>query len=201
MREILHDLDIGPNLHANANDSSGVMKVFSEPDSCLVFLDNEMLGYTPLQLGYLEAKDYEIRLEKENYRAARGIVSVQNGHVQKIHMILRSEVRITIESDPPGAMIYVNDAPVGLSPKTIRATAELPYNFRFTHPDFNDVEKQLSFSKDKRLTVEFGTDMKKWVYIGGGSAATLGVLYYLVYRGTEADARKEGGLPAPPGRP
>ncbi|MCB9501989.1 MAG: PEGA domain-containing protein [Deferribacteres bacterium] len=201
LQDITAQLDIGPNSCVTANDSTGVLKIVSEPDSCLVTLGNEFIGYTPLQLGFLPEKTYELQFTKAHYKSSRGVVTVKKAKTQEVRMLLRKEVRIFVQSEPSGAMIYVNDAPIGLSPQTIRATANLPYNFRFSHPDFDDVQKQLTFSDDKTLTVQFPNKTKRWIYIGGGVAATMGTLYYLVYHGTGSEEERIAGLPAPPGRP
>lgn len=199
--EITRNLDIGPNANVEPNDTTGVLSLTTEPDSCVVYLNDKMAGRTPLRLGFLPSGKYNLVMEKSSFKSTRGFVEIQAGKVSEYHTKLRKDVRLIVQSEPPGAMIYVNDAPVGTTPQSILMTSGTTYDFRFSLGDFKDVHKKLTLSENKTLSVNFNQTQKKWYYLGSGGAATLGFIYYLAKRDKTSKDKLGGGLPAPPGRP
>ncbi len=199
--EIIASLDIGPNRKIQPNDSTGVLVLTTVPDSGTVFLNDEMIGCTPLRIGYLKPGEYALLVTKPPCKPTRGVVTIQNGQMREYHTVLHREITVLVESTPAGAQIYINDAPIGVAPRRVKLTSETVYNFRFTLEGYSEVFKKISFSQDKMLSVNFNDDRKKWYYWGGGSAATIGVLYYLTSRNSRSRSKAGEGLPVPPGRP
>ena len=129
-------------------------------------------------------------------------------------------VNLEINSDPQGAMIYINGNQVGRTPFQSKAKEGLSVTLRLEKENYNTWEETVKISKGKVVDVELelSEDYKKtlasgetsggggsvWWWIGGG-AVVLGGAAVLLMGSSGGDdpaaTTQDAGFPSPPPRP
>jgi len=88
----------------------GSAKITSSPSKAEVWLDGESVGRTPLEISQKLSGTYSLRLLSPDYLPSEGELVIQDGKEAQYHGELSPNWgRIRVESDPPGAFVYLND--------------------------------------------------------------------------------------------
>jgi len=85
------------------------LEIESDPDGASVYLNNRLVGETPLLLENLAAGRYQLRLELQGFYPHDAWIDYAGGH-----MVFRTDLRrvtgfLQIDVEPPGAAIRVGD--------------------------------------------------------------------------------------------
>jgi hypothetical protein len=95
----------------------------SEPSGAFVYFDNQLIGETPLkhQLNFKKgtlSQKIQVRLQMQNYDELNDAWEVIPGVEPYIkpYSLVKKQGYYTITSNPPGAMVYINQNPVGYTP-------------------------------------------------------------------------------------
>ena len=92
----------------------GTLEVDSEPRGADVFLDGENVGKTPWRAERKPSGTYSLRVVHPYYLTYEQAVTVQDAKTTKVMAKLEQNFgALTVESEPPGAMITLNDQPTG----------------------------------------------------------------------------------------
>jgi formylglycine-generating enzyme required for sulfatase activity len=86
----------------------------SSPSGAEVVLNDEEKGQTPCTVE-LPAGDYSLRLLKKYYEPYSGTLAV-NGPVTRDYPLARVKARVSYDSEPQGATVYVDGAEIGTTP-------------------------------------------------------------------------------------
>ncbi len=122
----------------------GSMEIESEPPGAKVLVNGTDTGLvTPAKLAKLTlGEEYQIKIEKENYKEATRAVAVTSEEPIKIRETLAALPKgvIEITSNPPGAKILFNDQDSGLVTPQRVENLEIAksYNIRLTAPNHYD---------------------------------------------------------------
>lgn len=90
---------------------TGSISIDSFPQGAYVFVNNSSLGMTPVLIPNLPTGWYDIRLEKSGYLNWNKTIKVQDSQTYPIYAFLQPipPGTLIINSDPPGAEIYLVD--------------------------------------------------------------------------------------------
>ena len=100
--------------------STGSLEVTANVEGANVYLDGEAVGETPYRLDEIEAGRHEIRVEKPGLQPFRKSIRVSGGKESRVCAFLKTEpVRLRVESDVAGAMMFVDRRYVGTTPLTV----------------------------------------------------------------------------------
>ena len=95
----------------------GGLDISSDPPGATVFIDQVNQGTTPLILDDIQPGTYQIELVKDLYLAESRTVVVKSLDYTPLSVDLTPNFgRVKIESDPPEAMVWINDQQKGLTP-------------------------------------------------------------------------------------
>lgn len=129
------------------SDKSGI-SVLSVPEAAQVFLDNKEVGITPFEDKNLEAKNYLLKIQKNNL-SWQGKVNLNPGTVTVVNRELALDIAsssgevltlekgrgVTIISSPTGADIEVDGKNIGKTPVTVNIdTGE--HTFNISHSNY-----------------------------------------------------------------
>jgi serine/threonine-protein kinase len=73
-----------PAAPADVGTSTGTLTVLSRPDGARVFLDDQLVGTTPLTLPQVGAGQHAVRLEREGYRSWSSSIRMAGGQRQRV---------------------------------------------------------------------------------------------------------------------
>jgi hypothetical protein len=143
----------GEEAAGEAAGDVGSFTLETEPPGANVFLDGEQLsGKTPLRVGNLVARAYDLRIELADYRAKTVTVDVVAGVDKTLPQVALEpkQVRLRISSDPSGAQAVLKH---GDEQRTLGATPvdvtldndSVPWELEVTKDGFEPFTKQLGF--------------------------------------------------------
>ena len=108
---------------------AGRIEVTASVDGATVSIDGHPLGAAPRTAGGLSSGMHQVRVEKPGYLPFRRAVRVQPGHTIRLRAQLAPEPsRFRIESDVPGALVFVDRQYLGTTPLETTAVAPGPHH-------------------------------------------------------------------------
>ena len=103
-----------------AGPTTGSLSVTANVEGATVYLDGKGMGEVPYRLDGVEPGAYEIRVAKEGYETFDKMVAVSKGREAEVNAMLALEpVRLRVESDVPGATVFLDRKYIGTTPVTI----------------------------------------------------------------------------------
>ena len=95
----------------------GELEVRSEPSGAKVYVDGKEAGETPVVLSNIRVGGHVLRIGKEGHEPYEEQVKVGEGERKKVSFSLKKIVgALLVNTDPPGATIFIDGKPVGVSP-------------------------------------------------------------------------------------
>jgi len=95
----------------------GNLFVESEPNGAIVYLNKVEQGITPLPIEGLQPGTYQVEVVRELYLPESKVIKVESNSYAKENIKLTPNFgRISINSNPQGAMLWINDKNVGRTP-------------------------------------------------------------------------------------
>jgi hypothetical protein len=118
----------------------GTLEVRANPRDSAVYVDGEFVGYTPVSYGTRPGR-HEVRVERSGFETYQQTVNVRPGSTTTVDASLtevRRTGRVSFESDPRDAEVYVDGRFVGTTPTgSIRLDAGR-HEARFVRPGYRD---------------------------------------------------------------
>ncbi len=109
-----------PATPPTAGPSTGSLSVTANVEGATVYLDGKAVGEVPYRLEGVEPGAYKIRVTKDGYESFDKMVAVSRGREARVNAILVVEpVRLSVESDVPGATVFLDRKYVGTTPVSI----------------------------------------------------------------------------------
>lgn len=108
--------DSDPQARYTLKKLPGLLTLSSEPEGAQLTLNDRSLGRTPLSGHSLESGNYSYRLSAPRYEDAEGDLAIEGmGRQQRLHIELEALwSNVTLQSDPVGATVYVDEQEVGV---------------------------------------------------------------------------------------
>jgi hypothetical protein len=97
---------------------AGTLSVVSEPPAARVYLDGKRIGETPLS-GELAAGPHKLAVERDGFLRQEREVNFKEGHDVELTFSLvplPKDPALSIESVPPGALVFIDGVQKGLAP-------------------------------------------------------------------------------------
>lgn len=123
------------------------------PEPCEVFLDGEYQGRTPLLLSNLEDGTSLLTVKSASKIHSRRLrISEQSQEITHYTPQLHPYTgTFVLESDPPGAAVYLNDIEAGTTPVEIENLKSGEYRLSVLHPDYMPEHHLISVPRLDRL--------------------------------------------------
>lgn len=111
----------------------------SDPTGSRVFMNGLYKGVTPLELSMIRM-DYEIRIEADDYQYITEEIALSENTELDFNLvpIESTKIDVTINTNPSGADIYVNNRYVGESPVTFEADPFSKLRIRAEHNEYEN---------------------------------------------------------------
>lgn len=134
--------------------TAGSLFVTSNPTGANIFLDDEFKGVTPDTIQPLAGGQYQIKLTLEDYRDTTIVTNVQSGTLSTENIILtfyEPRGSISLDSNPKGAKIFVNDTNTELlTPNIINKLEAGNYQIKLSLTQYFDTTFTVPVIEDQR---------------------------------------------------
>lgn len=114
---IIRGREISTDLFLRAQ--TGTLDIVTDPPQAMISLDGRMYGLSPRVISDLPFGSYTLTLEKADYTSVVMRVSINDTRPVKIEIPLLSGREVTLNSDPPGAEVTINQKVEGVTPLVI----------------------------------------------------------------------------------
>lgn len=123
-QEYVTQVEISPgstkSITATLKPNWGTVQVRSEPSEAQVYVDNELVGTTPINDLKLKAGVHNIKIVKDGYKEFTKQVDVRPGATVLVEAKLEPEFGVlTIQTSPQGANVYIDNRYAGSAPITV----------------------------------------------------------------------------------
>lgn len=97
------------------------LHVDTEPPGGMLYLDDQLLGNTPLDWTTIEAGSHKLRIVLNGYVDYENTIYFARGEEKRLHIVLPKELEgLEVISNPPGADVYVDAQPLGKTPLSLQ---------------------------------------------------------------------------------
>jgi len=131
--------------------NTGSLYVDSNPRGASIYLDDNYEGETPRRIDFIPVGSHTVRLSKEGYRDYVQQVWIQANQTTTISISLIVEAiryKLSINSNPSGARVFVDGIPRGITP-----------TYTYVTPGYHQVKLELEGYLDYEETVHITRDM------------------------------------------
>jgi len=131
--------------------NTGSLYVDSNPRGASIYLDGDYEGETPRRIDFIPVGSHTVRLSKEGYRDYVQQVWIQANQTTTISISLVVEAtryKLSINSNPSGASVFVDGIPRGITPA-----------YTYVTPGYHQVKLELEGYLDYEETVHITGDM------------------------------------------
>ncbi|PLV58324.1 PEGA domain-containing protein [Thermotoga sp. KOL6] len=141
------------SIHVNLKPLRATLQLRTDPPDVNVYLNGRYVGTTG-QSGLnvvLDPGTYEVKLEKEGYETEVFTVSLKAGENREIFKRLEKEVtfsEVRIETEPSGALVYLNGYYHGETPVTIYIQTGT-YEITLVKPGYRTIVKTVVFDEEE----------------------------------------------------
>ncbi|MEJ2545675.1 MAG: PEGA domain-containing protein, partial [Calditrichaceae bacterium] len=92
------------------------ISVNSIPDNCEVYIDNRLVGKTPINLQEVSPGQHHLKVQKSGYASFEEKISIETGKSKSFSADLKRIFTLKIKSVPEETEVYVNGKKVGVTP-------------------------------------------------------------------------------------
>jgi len=175
------------------------LRVESDPDNALVYINKQFVGYTPCDIEALAATNHEIQLRKDGYGQRTFAIHLKAGekyYFKESLGTLSDFGFYTVESEPEGATVLLDLLRVGKTPLTLTNLRAGLYRVTLEMDGYHTRQQQIEVQPgvtnshrimlDKtypgELTIDEKSDlMRKWMNITFWSGGGMLIGYALNY--------------------
>ncbi|MGH9459769.1 MAG: PEGA domain-containing protein, partial [Vicinamibacteria bacterium] len=99
---------------------TGSLEVTANVDGATVYLDGEALGAAPVRREQVSTGRHSIRVEAPGFQTFERPVNINSGLESQVQALLEpAPVQLRVESDVPGASVFVDRRYIGTTPLTV----------------------------------------------------------------------------------
>jgi formylglycine-generating enzyme required for sulfatase activity len=127
----------------------GSINVSTTPDMAEVYIDDKLVGQTPLFLQEYLVGEHKVRVSKSNYGAYQTSVVIKENQMSEVGGALSNLANVILTSNADGAQIFVDGQSMGL----ISTVSQLSYgrhDIKLTADGFNDYLDTIEVSRLQR---------------------------------------------------
>lgn len=177
----------------NLGGKSG-LSVTTHNGSAEVYLNNNLVGTTPLEIKTVKPGENKVTLKSGSKRYESSFTFIPNWHVVIIRDLGTSDVfssgqntwmeksdngsMLSVISEPAGASVYIDGTEIGKTPYSSNQLTEGEYDLRVTYPGYEEESGRVKISKGHKLNISaklFPTPIKARVDLLQGSDALYNV--------------------------
>ncbi|MCH8327662.1 MAG: PEGA domain-containing protein, partial [Candidatus Marinimicrobia bacterium] len=157
--EWLDNIEVSPKMTQKLNipliARPGSMTISSEPTDAEVYLDNKLVGQTPITLKEVAEGEHDLRITKETYKEWTRKVLVRSFQPTDVKVTLEVQpAMLIVNSDPQGAAVYFMGRQRGTTPVTLSNLTPGEVVLRITRQNYNEWVGSILLAPNERREID-----------------------------------------------
>ena len=133
----------------------GNVSIASAPEGADIYINDIRKGKTPLVLHDLTAGEYEISIRKDGFETHTEPLVVNGSATTEVTAILTQNYgALQIESDPPGAEVYIDGRKSGVTPVTLARIENGDHTVKVVRSGYDTWTNQVSIAAGRQSTIQ-----------------------------------------------
>ena len=126
----------------------------SMPDETEIYIDDELMGKTPLVLEVIEG-ERTLKLRKTGYKVYESLLEVIAQEHQELDRVIleKADGKLNIVSNPPGVNVTISGQYYGQTPLSVGLAPAENYQLVATRAGYQKQTRSLSVSPDEDLSL------------------------------------------------
>lgn len=136
---------------------SGSLSVTANIEGATVYLDGEAVGPAPIRRDELPMGRHVVRVQADGFRTFERNVNVTSGQEARVNVVLEAvPVALRVDSDVPGAQVFVDRRYIGTTPLTVEDLGPGTYEVTVSAEGYDMQAETVELRKEARdLHVRF----------------------------------------------
>ena len=193
--------------------TTGTMTVTVTQDGAEVYIDEQLMGTSPIAPQSLSPGSHTVRVRLPGYSEYSDVVAIERGAVAEVPVELFALAEaLSLTTTPPGAHVFVDGNFAGETPVEIDL-ADGHHSVRVTLHGYEEVVRDIeatsgrheeldlsmtALSEDALRGAEWYEEPITWIAVGGGVAAVAVIIAVIVVVTTSGGASQRDTFCAPP---
>jgi sugar lactone lactonase YvrE len=132
----------------------GTLKVVTTPPGASVYLQDRLIGLTPLELSDAPVGRHDLRIERGKYKPVAAQVAVRGDDTTSVDLVLEPKPGyLEVRSVPDGARVSVGDRYIGDTPVGRIELKPGEYTIKITKPRFKDASVPARIESDEITSI------------------------------------------------
>ncbi len=134
---------------------AGALEVQVNTSDAQVFLEDRLIGKGgTVRVDPLDAGVYTLRVEKPGFEMWRGKITVFRGKTLAVPVMLASAFGVlSVETDPPGARVWVDGKDRGVSPAVVDGLSDGLHGVRLSRDGRADMYQSIKVERQRRVSI------------------------------------------------
>lgn len=151
------------------------LTVTSNVPGAEIIVNGEISGRTPAELDITEFGTANVTVRADGYFDNSAAVNILS-ETESVSLDLQKAAKLSINSNPQGAYVYINDSLFGHTPLVIPKFSQSFHHLSLKKPDYSEFTADIDLSQKDYLNVEHSLEKKKSVVSFVGAIGTADVL-------------------------
>jgi len=127
------------DIKLNLTPQYGILDIASTPWDANISIEDKNYGKTPITIKNLLVGTYTVKFTKEGYVPLTKTINIKENETEVINVELSSGKKITINSTPQGAKLYIDNEYIGTTPQTLSLSLE-SHSFKLKKDKYKDYQ-------------------------------------------------------------
>jgi hypothetical protein len=130
-----------------------ILSLASNPAGAKIFINDKFVGKAPVEILNVRAGHYKIKMNLPGFMPWQDVVDLSDGQNKTVHANLNKVVPdkgdFLIDSDPPGALIFIDSHHHGATPNYIKEITTGSHQITLKLKGYNDVTRYVTIYSGK----------------------------------------------------
>ena len=132
----------------------GRLEVKTDPKKAEVYLDDNLIGPSPLKMEKLSVGSHTIQVKYKGFDQEERTVVIKENADTKLDIKLKEIFQLMVESEPAGAHVLINNKDMGPTPYKTSVKEGMKFELKVVKENYQEWKKQINVKDDIEYKVE-----------------------------------------------
>jgi TolB-like protein len=129
----------------------GSIEIKTEPKKASVYLNDQLMGISPLSLKEVTAGSHNLQVKANGYEDSERKVMISDQELTRVNIELKKLYKLSVKSSPAGARVLINSQDAGETPFTTTVKEDMKFELKLVKENYQEWKKQIEVDDDIEL--------------------------------------------------